>query len=156
MHSRIYFKKLKKLYGSCCNQFLNASPVTSECLEYPYTEILSRGGLTVSSLNLANYVSTAFTILDFSYRAISKCGLPSPLAAATDLKYVFSSFQTFTCEAHEKSGQTFAICTIANIYFNDQRKISTDAVVGDGERSFKKETRRYESKYEKQSITNNH
>ena len=70
-------KKLKKRYGSCCNQFLIASPITSESLEYPYIEILSRGGLTVPSLNLANYVSTEFAILDFSFEAISKCGLPS-------------------------------------------------------------------------------
>ena len=70
-------KKLKKRYGSRCNQFLIASPITSESLEYLYLEILSREGLTVPTLNLANYVSTAFAILDFSYGAISKCGLLS-------------------------------------------------------------------------------
>ena len=74
--ARYIAKKLKKRYGSCCNQFLIASPIISESLEYPYIEILSRGGLTVLCLNLANYVSTAFAILDFSFGAISKCGLP--------------------------------------------------------------------------------
>ena len=133
--------KLKKRYGSCCNQFLIASPITFESLEYPYTEILSRRGLTVPSLNLANYVSTTFAILDFSYGAISKCGLPSRLAAETVLKHVFNRFQTFTYVAHESAGQTFTNRTIANIYLNNQRKISTDAVVTDGVRSFKKRQR---------------
>ena len=129
---------MKNRYGSCRNQFLIASPITSESLEYPYIKILSRGGLTVPSLNLENYVSTAFAILDFSYGAISKYGLPSRLAAETVLKHVFNSFQTLTCEAHENAGQTFTNRTIANIYLNNQRKISTDAVVADRVRSFKK------------------
>ena len=47
-------KKLKKRYGSCCNQFLIANLITSESLEHPYIKVLSRGGLTVPSLNLAN------------------------------------------------------------------------------------------------------
>ena len=99
------------------------------------------GGLTVPSLNLANYVSTAFAILDFLYGAISKFGLPSRLAAETVLKHVFNSFQTFTCEAHEIAGQTFINRTIANIYLNNQRKMSTDALVADGVISFKKRQR---------------
>ena len=133
--------KLKKRYGSCCNQFLIASPITFESLEYPYTEILSRRGLTVPSLNLANHVSTTFAILDFSCGAISKRGLPSRLAAETVLKHVFNRFQTFTYVAHESAGQTFTNRTIANIYLNNQRKISTDPVVTDGVRSFKKRQR---------------
>ena len=58
------------------------------------------------------------------------------------MKHVLNNFQIFTCEAHESEGQTFANCTIANIYLNNQRKISTDAVVADGVRSFKKKTKR--------------
>ena len=54
------------------------------------------------------------------------------------LKHVFNSFKTFTCEVHEKGGQAFTNCTIANIYLNNQKKISTDAVVANRVRSFKK------------------
>ena len=102
---------------------------------------MSRGGLTFPSLNLADCVRTAFAILYFSYGAISKYGLPSRLAAEAVLKHVFNSFQTFTCEAHGNAGQIFTIAnsTIGNIYLNNQRKISTNAVVADGERSFKKD-----------------
>ena len=99
--------------------------------------MLSRGEFTVPSSNLVNYVATAFAILDFSYGAISKCGLPSRLAAETVLKHVFNSFQTVTCEAHESAGQTFTNFTITNIHLNKQGKISTDAVVADGVRLFK-------------------
>ena len=82
-------------------------------------------------------MSTTFAILHFLYGAISKFGLPSRLAAETVLKHVFNSFQTFTCEAHEIAGQTFTNHTIANIYLNNQRKMSTDALVA-GVISFKK------------------
>ena len=44
-------KKLEKRYGSCCNQFLIVSPITSESLQYPYIKILLRGELTIPSLN---------------------------------------------------------------------------------------------------------
>ena len=83
-------------------------------------------------------MTSAFAILDFSYGALSKCGLPSRLAAETILKHVFNNFQTFTCETHENAGQTFSNRTIANIYLINQRKISIDAVLADGKRSFKK------------------
>ena len=89
-------------------------------------------------------MSTAFVILGFSYEAISKCGLRSRLAAGTILRHVFNSFQTFTCEACESAGQTFTNSTIANIYLNNQRKTSTDAVEADGVRSFKKRQREKE------------
>ena len=102
---------------------------------------MSRGGLTVPSRNLANFVTSVFAILDISYGALSKCGLPSRLAAETILKQVFNSFQTFTCEAHENAGQTFTNSTIANIYLINQRKVSIDAVVADGMRSSKKRQR---------------
>ena len=71
-------------------------------------------------------MSTTFAILHFLYGAISKFGLPSRLAV-----------ETFTCEAHEIAGQTFTNHTIANIYLNNQRKMSTDALVA-GVISFKK------------------
>ena len=93
-------------------------------------------------------------LCDFSYGAISKCGLPLRLATQTVLKHAFNNFQIFTRKAHESAGQTFTNLTIANIYLNNQRKISTYAVVADGVRSFKKKQEK--SKYEKQSITNNH
>ena len=48
-----FAKKLKKQYGSCCNQFLIASPITSESLEYPYIEIFveRRAYCSVSKLS---------------------------------------------------------------------------------------------------------
>ena len=83
-------------------------------------------------------MSTTFAILDFSYGALSKCGLPSRLAAETVLKHVFKNFQTFTCESHENAGQTFTNRTTAKIYLINQRKISIDAVVVNGMRLSKK------------------
>ena len=123
---------LPKSRNTVLKIFTSCPPVKiTSPLEYPYIEILSRGGLTVPSLNLANYVSTTFAVLDFSYGAVSKCGLSSRIAAETVLKHVFNSFQTFTYEAHESAGQTFTNCTTTNIYLNNQRKISTDALVAD-------------------------
>ena len=54
---------------------------------------------------------------------------------------IFNSFQTFTSEAHESAGQTFTNRAIANISLINHRKISTDAVVANEVRSFKKRQR---------------
>lgn len=134
-------KKLKKRFGSCCHEFLMGDSITSDCPDFSYMQILSRGGLTIPSINLANYVCTAFAILDVLSGAILKSKLISRLAAEHVLKHIFNSYETFTCITHENTGQTFVNRTIANIYFNNKRKISTDSVVADGVKAFKKRQR---------------
>ena len=104
-------------------------------------EILWRSGLTVPSADLAGYVRMAFTILNFSSGVILKSGLLSRLTTKQVLKL---AVENGTCSVHERPGQTLTNRTIANIYFKNKQKISTDSVLAVGVYSFK--TRRREKK----------
>ena len=56
-------KKLKEWLGNCCKEHLSGNLVP-ENSDFSYLQIPSRGGLTITSINLVNYVCTAFTISD--------------------------------------------------------------------------------------------
>ena len=55
-----YLKKIKS--SSCCKMHITGS-IDIENLYHEYLIILNRGGLTISSPNLVNYVCNAFTVL---------------------------------------------------------------------------------------------
>ena len=55
-----YLKKIKS--SSCCKMHITGS-IDIENLDQEYLIILNRGGLTISSPNLVNYVCNAFTVL---------------------------------------------------------------------------------------------
>ena len=57
-------KKLKERFGDCCNGLLTGDS-GAENPDFLFFFILSRGGLTISSTNLVNYVCTAYAILKF-------------------------------------------------------------------------------------------
>ena len=61
-----------------------------ENLDFFYVQILSRGGLTIPSINLVNYVCTAFAILYYSVDVITQFDLP-PRTAAECMLCHFSS-----------------------------------------------------------------
>ena len=50
-------------------------------------------------------------------------------------------FEPYTCCDHESSGNIFANKMIVNIYCNNARKISSDSVVKDRVKGFKKRQR---------------
>ena len=52
----------------------------------------------------------------------------------------FSSdnFEQYTCSIHESIGQRFCNCAVANVFFNNKGKLSTDSAVADGVKAFKK------------------
>ena len=66
-------------------------------------------------------------------------------AAESVLMQFLYSFETFTCSVHEHSGKRLANQTVANIFFNNKRKIMTDSVVGDHVTTFKKRQRNKKS-----------
>ena len=55
-----YLKKSKS--SSCCKMHITGS-IDIENVDHEYLIILNRGGLTISSPNLVNYVCNAFTVL---------------------------------------------------------------------------------------------
>ena len=68
---------------------------------FSYFHILLRGGQTIPSTNLVNYICTVFTILEFVDDLIANSGLPVRKAAEHVLIHCFQSFETFACTTHE-------------------------------------------------------
>ena len=106
-----------------------------------YLQILSRGGLTIPSTNLINYVCTTFAVLKFVDDLITKSGLTVRKAAEHVLIQCFQSFEAFACTTHEAIARKITNSTAVNIYFNNKRKICTDSVAVDRVKKFKKRQR---------------
>ena len=89
-------KKLKKRMGKCCINFLIKEFVRDKNLDFSYIKILSREDVTIPSMNLANYVCTAFAILEFTVTVILKSDLADGIAAEHVLFHIINSFESFT------------------------------------------------------------
>ena len=131
---------MKEHFDDFCNGLLTGD-CGAENPDFLYVIILSRGGFTISSTNLVNYVCTAFTILEFADDLIAKSGLPVRKAAEHVLIHCFQSFETFSCTTHEAIARKIRKFTAVNIYFNNKRKICKDSVVVHGVKTFKKRQR---------------
>ena len=59
----------------------------------------------------------------------------------------FSSdnFEQYTCRIYELIGRRFCNSAVANFFFNNKRRLSTDSAIGDVVRAFKKDREKYES-----------
>ena len=78
--------------------------------ENKYFDNLSRGGLTIPSSSLAEFVSNGFAILDSADEKITEYVL---------MKY--SEPVRFTCEAHVEWGMKFSSRIITNIFYNNKQ-----------------------------------
>ena len=108
---------------------------------HEYLIILKRGGLTISSPNLVNYVCDVFAVLSAAENVlINQSKLTSRNAAKEALSYMMGC-SNFTCENDKVDGQKVVISTIVNVFFNNKRKISTASVRKDNVASFKKQKR---------------
>ena len=133
-----YLKKIKS--SSCCKMHITGS-IDIENPDHEYLIILNRGGLTIPSPNLVNYVCDAFAVLSATENIlINQSKLTSRNAAKEALSYMMGCCN-FTCENHKVDGQKFVISTIVNVFFNNKRKISTASVRKDNVASFKKQKR---------------
>ena len=106
-----------------------------------YLIILNRGGLTISSPNLVNYVCDAFAVLVASENVLmNQSKLTSRNAAKEALSYMMG-YCNFACENHKVDSQKVILGTIVNVLFNNKRRISTESVRKDNVASFKKQKR---------------
>ena len=130
-------KKLSYFCDNCCDNLLfDRNSVGSN-----YHQLLSRGGLQIASLAFSSYVATGFAVLDACSDAIRKSDLTSRLAGEYILKKVLLSNNGFTCASHEAIISCHAIRIISNVFFNNQRKRTTETVVNDRVAAFKKSKR---------------
>ena len=113
---------------------------TEDATEKQYFDLLSRGGLTVPSSQMAEYVCACFSILDYSDKFIVQHGSTTRESAEEILK-IYSPKYIFTCEQHIEIGQKFAAKIVVNIFYNNKQKLSSDEVRKSTIKSFKKRQR---------------
>ena len=71
---------------------------------------------------------------------------PDRIAAKHDFFHILDSFELFTSQEHKEEGPKFANHAVINIYFNKKRKLSTDSVMKDKVKTFKKDKEKNNSK----------
>ena len=85
---------------------------------------------------------TAFAILDYSVDIIAQFDLTLHTAAEPYFCHFSSdNFEQYKCSIHESIGRRFCNRAVANIFFNNKRKLSTDSAVADDAKTFMKRQR---------------
>ena len=110
--------------------------VNDETEDNSYLIILNRGGLTLPSLGLSEYVINSIAALEYFEGDILSSGLPVREASGLVLTELFSE-STILCNHHSRIGHRYINRTLINIYFNNDRKVKTDSVTKDNVAAFK-------------------
>ena len=92
----IAIKLAKRSNCDSCKSLLIASSM--DLAENHYLNLLSRGGLIVSSAKLAEYTSHCFAIMDYSYNIVQAHGVRDVRAAYTQIFDRFSPRLTFVVQ----------------------------------------------------------
>ena len=130
-------KKLKKrsLCESCL-QLLRSNKIDLD--NNHYLNILSRGGLTVPSSQLAELTCSCFAILDFIAPTLRRYNVVNVKRVASMILAEFAPKRKIICSTHENWGRQFCFKVIINIFFNNKQKESLDTVRKDSLKAFKK------------------
>ena len=97
-------KKLVKKFGHCCKNYcISESEIASTT--HVYIDLLSRGGLTLSSECLVTYVSDCFAFIDHAINVITSSKMKKR-AAAEHLLNVVMFHEPFLCYVHWSKGQS--------------------------------------------------
>ena len=127
----------KKIESSYCCKIHITGCIDLENPDHEYLITLNRGGHTVPSPSLVNYVCYAFAVLSATENVLNRSKLTARNAAKEALSYLMG-FCDFTCEKHKVEGQKVVLSTVINVFFNNRRKISTASVRKGNVVSFKK------------------
>ena len=71
---------------------------------------------------------------------------PDRIAVEDALFHILNSFESFTCQEYKEKGQKCASRAVMNIYVNSTRKLSTDSLMKDKVKTFKKHKKKNNSK----------
>jgi len=133
-------KLLKKLRCTECEHSLTISDPQFYEKDFDYLFKLSRGGLTLPSVDLSHYVAKAFAMLETALGFIMKTDLTERHAAEAILTRNTCS-QSFLCERHVSSIKVINRI-ICNIYFNNAQKLAANEVRRDAVQQFKHRRKR--------------
>ena len=129
-------RKVSPYSTGCCEELLFDSVSKGS----NYHQLVSRGGLKIASPQLNCYVAKCFALLDACSVTIRKSALDSRKAGENVLKMV-SKDLNFSCPKHESVILNHAMRIITNVFFNNQRKRTTETVVDDRVAAFKRTKR---------------
>ena len=129
-------KKLQKVCQNCCDHELFSDNENASA----YLTVLSRGGLKVASPQRQSFVAKSFAVLDAFNSIIRKSGIPVRKVGehALDKFLPSSDFDVFSCPIHQHDLYAKVRRKVANVFFNNQRKRTTENVVSDKVAVFKK------------------
>ena len=102
---------------------------------------LSRGGLTLPSESLAQYVANGFAVLDCADLMLQQYPQIPIRHAAQYVLQTFCCNIDFTCESHVEWGGVQSRKIIVNIFYNNKQKHQNDGVRKDALKAFKKRQR---------------
>ena len=129
-------RKLSPYSTGCCEELLFDSISEGNS----YHQLVSRGGLKIASPQLNFYVAKCFALLDACSPSIRMSPLDSRMAGENVLQMI-SKDENFCCPKHDPVISRHAIRIITNVFFNNQRKRTTETVVDDRVAAFKKTKR---------------
>ena len=94
-----------------------------------YFDILTRSGLAIPSLELLQYVSQCFAVLNYTDKRVLQQhpNLPSRAVGQFILRYHYANV-LFTCDYHIARGGQIEQKIIINIYFNNKQKITNNSI----------------------------
>ena len=107
----------KKIESSFCCKINITGCIDLENTDHEYLITLNRGGLTVPSSSLVNYVCDAFAVLSATENVLNRSKLTARNAATEALSYLMGCCD-FTCEKHKVKGQKVVLSTVINVFFS--------------------------------------
>ena len=134
-YCRLHCKKqVKKRLGNCCKEHLPGILVPANS-DFSCLPILSRGGLTITLINLVNYVWTIWSFRNpglFSWCYYSVRLIISHNGRAYFCHFSSDNFEQYTWSMHESIEHRFCNRAVTNVFFINKRKLSTGSAVVDG------------------------
>ena len=94
-------KKIKDRFEDCCIEH-EVGEIKKDDADGVYLKIISRGGLTVLSYSLSNYVCEAFSLLDYFNEIINKSDIPARTTCEYTLINMLDSYQSISFLSHER------------------------------------------------------
>ena len=129
----ISHKLLKDVSCLDCVNSLQQDPIQTQ-----YLQDLDRGGLTLPSSSLNNFVESAFCVLEASETEIVQTEFPWKILSLRLLQEVSQSWDTaFACIIHTPQARKTVNRIIANIYYNNLRKSINEGIRKDQVAAFK-------------------
>ena len=133
-------KIIKRSQCDQCEQTLTAINPQNSFKEFEYLSKLNLGGLTLPSVDLAQYVFKSFAMLESAFVIILNSSMNERDAGECVLtKNTCSQF--FLCEQHTFKVK-FINRIICNVYFNNAQKLSANEVRKDTVQQFKNRRKR--------------